>query len=349
MIIYFQKKIRTTYICLIFISTVNLSIAQKNIRYLTLVNDAELSIYSQNYQIAAEKYNAAFKLTSFVEAKDLHNAIVCNILVGKIKQSTKLAISLIKRGADSTYFFKNDYFKPMINHKIWFKKVIKEKYFIKEKFHGIDTILRNELMSRYKKDQDYENPKRNEYISENSVWFKDMILQNKFPSQEKIGIFITNGKIQPDLYQIMLTHYFDNLKPNKIEPLKSDSLKLSNLLFDLAKKDELNPAFFASLNIIGVSYNLMPMSKQYYIVAGDSVFIKDNKDDVLKKMNMNRSEIGLHNLDDYMKIIKFNTFDKRFMLTSGNCIGVFDAFMASSFKNPTFKNIGHKKDILNIK
>ncbi len=323
--------------------------SQNNLDYSRFVRDAELSICQQNYIIAIEKYDSAFKIDFNHYAKDIHNSIVCNILSSKIESAINLSSKLIKIGVDSSYFLNNDVFKPMISSELWNKQIIQKKVFTENYLKEIDTALRRELIKRYLKDQDASNSKRNEYIFENTIWLKEMIARNRFPSESRVGVFIENNKLKNNLHEIMLIHYSQKLKKDKSDALKSDTLKLASLLYELIPKGELNPAFFATLNVIGTAYNLLPTDMEYFIVVGDSVFVRNISNDDKNKIDSKRTLIGLHKYEDYLNIIKFNMFDKRFSLYYGNVIGFYPEFMEETFKGSAYKNIGNKKDILNMK
>ena len=238
----------------------------------------------------------------------------------------------------------------MIKSKIWVNKIVKTKYFQKKGLFKIDISLRNELLRRYINDQDASNPKRKEFIKENSAWFREKLLTNEFPSQQRVGIFTKDNRIEDNPYEVMLLHYFDNLRPKGKDKLQPDSLKLAELLFQLVKKSDINPNYFASFNNVVPTHNLNPMNSFYFIVTGDSVFVQLTTTDRLNQINQERVKNGMNTVEEYMKIIRFNAIDRRFYLTAGICTGIFPDFVKEDFSRAGagYKNIGHKKEILNI-
>ena len=342
-----MNKLKLLIVVLAYALLPTALLAQNFINYQTYVRKAELLITEQKIDSAIINYDKAFKQFKQPFVRDVYNAIICNAVNQHYKNAIKLSKYLIDLGVDSAFFSNNEHFKTMLSSKMWSKKIVKAGYFRKNN-PSIDTTLRNELYTRYLRDQDVKNPKRKVYIAENAAWLRDRLLVNKFPIFHKTGIFLSDNRIKNDLYEIMLLHYFDQLKPNKKAPLESDSLNLSKLLFDLAKTGQISPTFFSSLNVIGTAYELMPMPKEYYIVVGDSVFVKNTKEVELANIDKKRLELGLHSVENYMKLIRYNSFNKQFMLVAGTNVGIFEESMKIAFKPPYFKNVGHKKEVLNM-
>ena len=113
--------------------TINISSFSK-CKYSELIKEAELNIATNDFLNALNKYNQIDKAGHAMFAIDIHNAIVCAIIVNDEKSIKKYGLKLSKIGLPKKYFLKNIAFKKIANEKYWIKLSARsEAVFLKNK------------------------------------------------------------------------------------------------------------------------------------------------------------------------------------------------------------------------
>jgi hypothetical protein len=149
-------------------------------------NQAEMAIISGDYQEAANFYAIAFKSVSNPLAKDIFNAMVCNLLIENYQISRSLLIKLAEKGISEDRISTKAIFELEKYDKFW--KDNKGTYLsiqtailqedtgeLKQKKEKLDSILRSfnsELNIRYNQLEDTtflktENVEKNKLLEKN--------------------------------------------------------------------------------------------------------------------------------------------------------------------------------------
>jgi hypothetical protein len=104
-----------------FFGTISQLFAQENFleTYHPNRNKAEMAIISADYLAAANYYKIAFKSVLNPLAKDIFNALVCNLLIENYQASRSLLIKLAEKGISENYISANTIFELEKYDKFW--------------------------------------------------------------------------------------------------------------------------------------------------------------------------------------------------------------------------------------
>lgn len=221
--------------------------------YYDEVTIAENQIIKKLYKNAALTYDELFKKSKYLYARDIHNAIRCNLLIKDYKTAKKWIDKMILKGVPETYFdskifdaikqttywldFKKDYIK--LNQKF-------NKNYDKEYADKINDLVDFDqtIANKYLNNNDFgEIKKSSDTITNNLVLLFD---KEGYPTEEKIGVQLRNGttiSISPNYY-VLFIHAHQRYDIYKIKELRQHLLKASKTFSIDSKRINLNDCYY---------------------------------------------------------------------------------------------------------
>lgn len=232
--------------------------AQKQeINYYTYTQSAENYILSRQFAKAKEQYNLLNQKYPVLFARDIHNAIRCGILSRDFKTAFEWSEKLALKGIPLPYF-NAKIFNNMRKNPQWknfsikydsIRKVAENNWNLKLK-KGLDDLLKEDQT-----DYGLENRKKPKELNETTeritTKFIDLLKTEGFPSEEKIGSFVTRDTTLvsfPD-FNVVILHAMQQ-KPENLPELNQLLDKSANALeFDKKRSGTNNNQFDSCFRI----------------------------------------------------------------------------------------------------
>lgn len=280
-------------------------------KYYNLVNIAEINITNNKIYEAYSNYKMAFKIRETPFEIDQYNFAVCCAILNKKHKSFKHIKFLIEYGYPADSLINNKELKYLKKQK-WQNKIneISIKYNIQ---------LKNKLDSLLNQDQKFRIKDKHKY---KDIIFKidstnAITLINKKDffccfSETKIGVDLTP-------IRIIVMHNFQNLTFGK------DLNSLYDLLNSCVYSGEIDVRkaayYLQGYNVENYGSSFRGISRYGYLYTEDGITKKSELSkpgipnfQITNEININRMKIGLCPIEDYIKKIKFNYFNKSFRL-----------------------------------
>lgn len=209
------------------------------IKYYNAINKAELFICAHQLDSALLYYDTAFINIASPFAIDVNNALTCAVIEKNHKIAQQYAKILIHKGCSLSFFTKRFLHKDFVNSKE-FKELETDYANLNQLYQTkINKDLIAELNFMFKRDQAHrgangDTDKMLKVDDENKVRLSTIINQYGFPTEDKIGLTITNDTFINDAnINIIFRHYFQNgnkyLKDTLLHFVKNGDLHASNL------------------------------------------------------------------------------------------------------------------------
>ena len=208
--------------------------------YYEIVKTAEGYIANNQYAKARDEYNKLLEKEHYIFARDLHNAVRVAITTRDDKTAILLCEKLALKGVSLNYYNAN-IFKRLKGKKLWNSFLLKYSKLNDQYQKGLNLVLKTRLFELIAMDQkDYvahskgkfERSKLNETTQIVDGELIKLITKEGFPTEEKIGIEITNDTIidiNPDYY--VLINHSHQVNSNRLTEIK-DILKESAKKFE---------------------------------------------------------------------------------------------------------------------
>jgi len=278
--------------------------------YISLVDSAEISITTGQFENALRLYQLSFKLNCYIHTADLYNAAVLSVKLEKHAVALPLIDSLVLRGFSGNYFLLKSTFKNFRSSPYWTKFMDSYLEYREKYFNTIDFETRHLIESMFLKDQfihgnfDKLEPNARQVLSsENMPKLSQIIRLTGYPLDSKIGCFFSDDTT----WQVGCPIYIMILHAYMCKNYDIPSTQLRQLLeLGLLKPEQFiiwhNFELEAS-KLIG--YGIDP----YYVIHG--VVYKENLgDEMIKKINENRKAIMGCSHELYCKKIENQYFTK---------------------------------------
>lgn len=314
------------FFLLIFSLQIHVAFCQNSYtKYFSYVNKAELALCDSNWSVSLYNYKKAFdqkKMESY--SFDIHNAIVCSILLNKMKDANKFAKILILKGCDTVYFNKNCFAK-LRESKGWIKFI--GNYSKQNYRHQKNNIhLAAIVDSLYVIDQEKKESRKSFFVS-NAKLLKKEIELSHYPSESVIGIRSENNRFI-DKAAFILFHYKSYYR-NEID--------IDSLLFSRVKKGEMHPSYFAWLPFKKANYYYSINENNALLIIGNELYEVNPNYKQLLEINKKRNDINLPDLDSFKKITKFYLKDRRFVYPVDGRIMIIESFTDENSKKSLLK------------
>lgn len=323
--------------------------------YYDLINEAELLICKDRFDLAAQHYEKAFSIKEIQPwGKDLYNAWLCACMLHDKKKFERYSIALIKRRAfkkeiglyfpsrmDSSYT--NDFMA------IW--EQLKKSY-----QSQIDTVYRNEIGQLADGDQEtrkyciklygseYNIGGRdtlNAFDSLNVLVLRSLFIKEGFPSEEKIG-FDYDFPGNTTIYDIILRHdrswtnrqTLDSFLYTKVLEGKYPAFEYALL------KDNSYQSFGDSVS----DYQSDPYSffgTNIFTAIDKKLYVARIRESRLAKIDAARASVFLYPLKAMMVKGNYKFIHKDFNLIPGECYAYLDGApdeLLNKIKNGAFKD-----------
>ena len=194
------------------------------IDYFQKINSAELLIGSSDYGKALGVYEELIKTYPNHFYKDLHNACVCALKLGRYDEALYLARDLVNHGYELKDF-ESQAFDSFRNQKKYWSKFLYEYPRLRNQYEkNLNLPLRDKYMALYKIDQ-LEASAPNGIREQDSVLYELAVSLSKLIKEDGFPHWMLNKDTINMHFYVMLRHYC-GLK-NKImysEELQQDSL-----------------------------------------------------------------------------------------------------------------------------
>lgn len=221
----------------------------KEINYYTYTEEAENYILKRQFVKAKEQYNLLNKNYNTIFARDIHNALRCAIFSRDYENAYFWAEKLAKKGVPFKYF-DSKIFNLLKKHKEW-NNFSKKYDSIYNEFQSSRNIkLKEEIEKLLHEDQanyGLANRKDSKVLFETTERVTDKLIDllndNGYPSEEKIGVYTKNDTIlnpYPE-YNVLIRHaiqqkvkkleILDDLLAKSIKKLEYDSKRSTNNVF----------------------------------------------------------------------------------------------------------------------
>lgn len=265
--------------------------------YYVLINKAEMSICKYNYKKAIKLYTKAFKQIEIPFPKDIYNVILTAIYCEDFKTAFKYSEQLIKLGANIN-FFNQEPLKQLISHRKQWNKFINSYpdncNYYKSNF---DLKLKRKIENlNFQCKQIWASSDFRNSINNNSVFnqFFELIIENGYPSQNKIGITVSNDTVitAPESVLILYSQF------------RKDTIGISNLLLkelykgNISQNEYLNTE--TSLNNAYYKFGIPVLKKyngEYFILNSDD----EKNSEFIKRIAKNRKNIMYSTVEDEIK------------------------------------------------
>lgn len=252
--------------------------AEKNINYYTYTEKAENYILRNQYAKAKETYILLAKEYKTIYARDIHNAIRCAILSRDHKSAFTLSEKLAAKGVGLSYF-NAQIFSSLKKNTNWENFTIRYDSIYKINQNKLHSNLNQKLKILVDEDQnDYGLATRKDpkvlFETTERVTGKliNLLEQEGFPSEEKIGIFVKNDTslVFSPRYYVLIQHAIRQ-KPSNLKTL-NQLLDKSIEAYEYDSKRSVN--------------NVMDSNPCFHIYKGSLYNSKSckNNDLMLKKM-----------------------------------------------------------------
>jgi hypothetical protein len=206
--------------------------------YYEVVSNAESFIVNKRYAKAKEEYNKLLDNEHYMFARDLHNAVHTAIIARDYEVAIKFCKKLALKGVSLKYY-DAEIFKRLKDTKLWSSFLLKFTRLNELYNKGLNQSLKTKLTDLVAIDQkDYVRHSRGEFDRSklNATTQRvdgeliKLIKQEGFPTEEKIGIEITNDTIintMPDYYVLINhSHQVNSNKNPEIKNILNESAKL---------------------------------------------------------------------------------------------------------------------------
>lgn len=282
-------------------------------KYYEFVNQAELDIVNNKIPLAYSKYKEAFKIKEIPFELDHYNFAICCAILKKNHESFKHVKFLVEYGYSIDSLFKNDELKYLKKNK-WKKKI----YSISKKY---DHKLKIKLDSLLNLDQKFRIIDKIKY--KDTIFKIDSLNANTIIKNKNLFSCFSESKIGLDLtpLRIIIMHNFQNLTFGR------DLNSLHDLLKACVYSGEIDvrkAAYYLqgyNLENFGASFRGITRYGFIYYEEGIEKLSKlsdpgipDNP--ITNEIDLNRRKIGLCSIDDYLRKIKFNYYNKSFRFTN---------------------------------
>ncbi|MBK7093789.1 MAG: hypothetical protein IPH57_01490 [Saprospiraceae bacterium] len=183
-------------------------------KYHLLINDAELKICDKQFKTAIQIYDKAFVYLKTPFVKDIYNCLLLCIYEKKYKPAFGYSRKLIQLGATLKFFDQYPLYNLKNDQDGWVNFIHDYPIFLEQYYKKIDFNLRNELMNLNIIDQNVFCPRQENFkISGFSeILFsdlKDILLEQGYPNEYKIGLFIENDTVMSELPQdVIIRHMY---------------------------------------------------------------------------------------------------------------------------------------------
>lgn len=199
--------------------------------YFKQILKAEEEISNGNYNDALKAYLIAFKNYNFVFASDAYNAFQIGLFIKSNEGVDSLFYLCSKSGISKTKLLKNKFiFKEYLSDTIKYNSLYLAGR--KEYLKRIDQSLRNEMLGRYKYEQQNKSkPNYKEICYDNFKRILELAKKGRFPGKKSIGI---NDDLNNDFVFATLYHYpnsFKILKPFLDSALKHGEIQPLEMIY----------------------------------------------------------------------------------------------------------------------
>jgi hypothetical protein len=341
-------KMLLFYIVFITISIPSFS----NCEYSKMIKEAELNIVRNNFSAAIKIFNQIDSKKHSMFAIDIHNAIVCAIILNDEESIKKFGSQLSEIGLPQNYFFNNKAFKKIAKEKYWVELAKKSEIIFLKKQNQLKS-LKFLVDSLIKIDSYYNDIKVEKSINRDTVWLKEnslkyenIIKDNAFEllkTFEKYGFPKNNDVIfyMPNDTTLLFKPTFSSLIIHSYQgkrhgPMATDTF-FTPILRDELNKNSIKPETYAFLQDNG---NLDLDFRDFYGTV--HMFVKE--DNALyaspylysdtsnrNKIEELRDKIGLPTLSEEIERIKFYFF-------SNNDCGFIFHNTVNTYKNYSVKD-----------
>jgi hypothetical protein len=258
----------------------------KDIDYYKYTQKAEDYIIDNQFKKAKKAYNILLENSPFIFARDMHNAVRCNILSKDYKSAIKWCERLALKGVALNYFDAK-IFNSLKKEPIW-NEFIKLYPELNNKYKkGLNTNLIKGIKDLLDEDQlDYAVSRKTSGIlfqTTERVTTKliDLLKTEGYPSEEKVGLEFINDTIfksAPD-FSVLVRHAHQQ-KPTNLKTLKKQLIKFSsNLEYDSVRND---------LKLMIETCPLQVYKGNLYILKGNKIDEKEVKRVVFRFNNKYR-------------------------------------------------------------
>lgn len=221
--------------------------------YYKITEKAEDYILDNNFKKAKKNYNILLENIPNIFARDMHNAVRCNILSKDYKSALKWCEKLVLKGIELNYFNAKifDNLKKEMAWNAFIKKYPEHNKIYKD---GLNTVLIKGIIDLLDDDQtvyvknSIKRIERSELKETTDVVtekFISLISKEGFPSEEKIGLQMVNDTTinrSPDYY-VLIAHAHQ-LKTNRLNDLKKIMLKSASKFEYDYQRSNLNSLIF---------------------------------------------------------------------------------------------------------
>lgn len=329
------------------------------VKYYRIINDAEMNIVNNNLEQADKLYSEAYNLRKNVPVNDLYNRMTLLLKMSKKKEAydNYSKLKCLNFDFGSTFFETN------------FPSNFKSEGNLKcdQKF---DLAYKKQLDSLMEIDQHYRLLSKGDYYK----FQKEMsngdsiastgllkLLQTKgFPDEYDIGVD-TRGEFQK-FYAIILHQLATNtISKQQVNFTKEIDIALNKgkitpnnaaFLVDLLNKDRLFTSRHFDINEFTLTDDKSNLSQKEQVAAKTVVkdccyvtygFFPEKRtneiNDLMKKLNENRKNVGLCSIDDMIKknVYQLNNPDFQFVVFNINGIASKNKTGLEEFKKHFFK------------
>jgi hypothetical protein len=275
--------------------------------YYFQINRAEVSICNTNYALALMNYDSAFSNVKIGFACDYYNAVVINTRLKKYDTAILYCEKLVQLGCDMKYFALKNTFKPLRitpywqlfiqnypqNRKLFEKRISRKDRIIVEQWLEFDQ-------SRFRLRNVISDDSINKTSWELSKLVKIYLSKNNYPSEKKIGIFISNDTIIENNSSVIFRHFY-----------QTKNFEFTPILQKAVFKGLIRPEEFIAWH--DIEFQSKQKKSGYgtepYIAINGTVYFNSNKKNI-ENINTNRLGVYAESFDDYCKKIIFQKFTK---------------------------------------
>ena len=313
-IIGFKSKKMKYILLLLLLSPVRV-FSQKDCLYYKYVTQAELSLCDSNWITALSFYHKAIDKRKYNSYSfDVHNALVCCVLLKKNKEALVFAEILVVKGCDKEYFAKECFYK--FNETQEYSTLLqKMPSLMKLRSKSKNFDIAATIDSLYSIDQDNNIANRNAVFLSNAIKLREIIKENGYPSENITGIYLEHQRFFVDRVSTMLFHL---LSYNR------DDIGLIPLLYDKTLKGQFHPAFFTWLPFKEKKYRYGLNGNNILTIVDNEIYICNPNISQLLEYNKRREEICLPDFNTFKKITTFYYKDKRFLHPIDGRINIID-------------------------
>ncbi len=293
--------------------------------YFPTVNQAELSILEKDYAKALAYYEEAFKAVPSPFAKDIYNAAVCATLVQDQKKTFEYLDKLLLKGVSLPYLQRQQAFDTLQTTKQWEKFAKSYPKRRRQYKRKVDLDIRADLDELYARDQYFRQAKgglrvygdtlRKIEASNVEALLKN-IKKHGYPGESLIGVADT----LEELPRFSLVIQRQN-KLNKghdftdvlVQAVHEGKLRPHAAAYLIEQQNGRN--LYRSKALVKVKCenpkDCSGKKKPKYI---GRYLVEDLGKEEEERVNKLRAELGMEELSEYRKKVRYSLQDKRFKL-----------------------------------